>query len=57
VSERLLLGLLAQQGVVQGVFAELSFDLGLAQWKTNDAIKRNDRSRVLRSPRPKPPPT
>ncbi len=56
-TERLLLSLRAQQGVVQGVFAELSLDLALAQWKTNNAIKRNDRSRVLRSPRPKPPST
>ena len=45
-TEHLLLGLLAQQGgVVHQVFEELSLDLGLAQWKTNDAIKRNDLSR------------
>ncbi len=46
-TEHLLLGLLAQQGgAVHQVFAELSLDLGLAQWKTNDAIRRNDRSRA-----------
>ena len=45
-TEHLLLGLLAQQGgVVHKVFAELSLDLGLAQWKTNDAIRRNELSR------------
>jgi ATP-dependent Clp protease ATP-binding subunit ClpA len=45
-TEHLLLGLLAQQGgVVHQVFEELSLELGLAQWKTNDAIKRNDLSR------------
>jgi ATP-dependent Clp protease ATP-binding subunit ClpC len=45
-TEHLLLGLLAQQGgVVHQVFAELALDLGLAQWKTNDAIRRNELSR------------
>ena len=46
-TEHLLLGLLAQQGgIVHQVFAALSLDLGLAQWKSNDAIRRNDRSRA-----------
>jgi ATP-dependent Clp protease ATP-binding subunit ClpC len=50
-TEHLLLGLLAQQGgVVHQVFEELSLDLGLAQWKTNDAIKRNDLSRSRAAP-------
>jgi ATP-dependent Clp protease ATP-binding subunit ClpC len=45
-TEHLLLGLLAQQGgVVHRVFEELGLDLGLAQAKTNDAIRRNDLSR------------
>jgi ATP-dependent Clp protease ATP-binding subunit ClpC len=45
-TEHVLLGLLAQQeGVVHRVFEELGLDLGLAQAKTNDAIRRNDLSR------------
>jgi ATP-dependent Clp protease ATP-binding subunit ClpC len=45
-TEHILLGLLAQQGgVVHRVFEELGLDLGLAQAKTNDAIRRNDLSR------------
>jgi ATP-dependent Clp protease ATP-binding subunit ClpC len=45
-TEHVLLGLLAQQeGVVRRVFEELGLDLGLAQAKTNDAIRRNDLSR------------
>jgi ATP-dependent Clp protease ATP-binding subunit ClpC len=45
-TEHILLGLLAQQeGVVHRVFEELGIDLGLAQAKTNDAIRRNDLSR------------
>jgi ATP-dependent Clp protease ATP-binding subunit ClpC len=45
-TEHVLLGLLAQQeGVVHRVFEELGLDLGLAQAKINDAIRRNDLSR------------
>jgi len=45
-TEHVLLGLLAQQGgVVHRVFEELGLDLGLAQAKTNDAIRRKDLSR------------
>ena len=45
-TEHILLGLLAQQGgVVHRVFEELGLDLGLAQTKTNDAIRRNDLAR------------
>ncbi len=54
-TEHLLLGLLAQQGgVVHKVFAELALDLGLAQAKTNDAIRRGElsRSRVSGSDAP-----
>jgi ATP-dependent Clp protease ATP-binding subunit ClpC len=42
-TEHVLLGLLAQQGgVVHRVFGELGLDLGLAQTRTNDAIRRNE---------------
>jgi ATP-dependent Clp protease ATP-binding subunit ClpC len=45
-TEHILLGLLAQQGgVVHRVFEELGLDLGLAQTKTNEAIRRNDLAR------------
>jgi ATP-dependent Clp protease ATP-binding subunit ClpC len=45
-TEHLLLGLLAQQGgVVHRVFEEAGLDLGLAQTKTNDAIRRRELSR------------
>jgi ATP-dependent Clp protease ATP-binding subunit ClpC len=45
-TEHILLGLLAQQGgVVHRVFEELGLDLGLAQTRTNDAIRRNDLAR------------
>ena len=45
-TEHILLGLLAQQGgVVHRVFEDLGLDLGLAQTKTNDAIRRNDLNR------------
>jgi len=45
-TEHILLGLLAQQGgVVHRVFEEFGLDLGLAQTRTNDAIRRNDLSR------------
>ena len=45
-TEHILLGLLAQQGgVVHRVFEDLGLDLGLAQTKTNDAIRRNDLTR------------
>src|ERR671926_1379719 len=45
-TEHILLGLLAQQeGVVYRIFEELGLDLGLAQAKTNDAIRRNDLAR------------
>lgn len=45
-TEHLLLGLLALQGgVVQRVFQDLGLDLGQAQTKTNDAIRRNELSR------------
>jgi ATP-dependent Clp protease ATP-binding subunit ClpC len=45
-TEHILLGLLAQQGgVVHRIFEELGLDLGLAQTRTNDAIRRNDLAR------------
>jgi ATP-dependent Clp protease ATP-binding subunit ClpC len=45
-TEHILLGLLAQQGgVVHRVFEKLGLDLGLAQSRTNDAIRRNDLAR------------
>ena len=45
-TEHLLLGLLAQQGgVVHRVFGELALDLGQAQTRTNDVIRRNELSR------------
>ncbi len=45
-TEHVLLGLLAQQGgVVHRVFEELGLDLGRAQTRTNEAIRRNDLSR------------
>ncbi len=45
-TEHILLGLLAQQGgVVHRVFEEFGLDIGLAQTKTNDAIRRTDLSR------------
>ena len=45
-TEHILLGLLAQQGgVVHRVFEEFGLDLGQAQTRTNEAIRRNDLSR------------
>jgi ATP-dependent Clp protease ATP-binding subunit ClpC len=45
-TEHILLGLLAQQGgMVHRVFEEFGLDLGLAQTKTNDAIRRNELAR------------
>ena len=45
-TEHILLGLLAQQGgVVHRVFEEFGLNIGLAQTKTNDAIRRSDLSR------------
>ncbi len=45
-TEHLLLGLLAQQGgVVHRVFGELALDLGQAQTRINDVIRRNELSR------------
>ncbi|HEX2728445.1 MAG TPA: Clp protease N-terminal domain-containing protein, partial [Rubrobacteraceae bacterium] len=45
-TEHILLGLLAQQGgVVHRVFEEFGLDLGRAQTRTNEAIRRADLSR------------
>ncbi|HSL01568.1 MAG TPA: AAA family ATPase [Rubrobacteraceae bacterium] len=46
-TEHILLGLLAQQGgVVHRLFEELGLDLGRAQTRTNEAIRRNDLARA-----------
>jgi ATP-dependent Clp protease ATP-binding subunit ClpC len=46
-TEHILLGLLAQQGgVVHRFFEELGLDLGQAQTRTNEAIRRNDLARA-----------